>query len=79
MSSNIKSKINTTSLKYSHTIGLCVMEGRGFMFPVDTLITADGRMHTVSRAYIPATGQLRVTMYDINSEYYGVYGSYGEG
>ena len=37
-------------LVYSHTIGLCVMEGRGFMFPVDTLVSSTGRMHTISRA-----------------------------
>jgi len=65
-------------LKYSHTIGICVMDGRGFMFPVDTTIGKNGRMHTVSRAYAPATAQLRVTMYDIDSEYFGIYGGYGE-
>ncbi|HIA75019.1 MAG TPA: hypothetical protein EYN92_01150 [Dehalococcoidia bacterium] len=66
-------------LKYSHTIGICVMDGRGFMFPVDTTIGKNGRMHTVSRAYAPATAQLRITMYDIDSEYFGIYGGYGEG
>ena len=55
------------------------MDGRGFMFPVDTTIGKDGRMHTVSRAYAPATAQLRITMYDIDSEYFGIYGGYGEG
>ena len=66
-------------LAYSHTIGLCVMEGRGFMFPVDTLISNTGRMHTISRAYTPADSQKRVTLYDINSEFYGIYGRFGEG
>ena len=55
------------------------MDGRGFMFPVDTTIGKDGRMHTVSRAYTPATAQLPITMYDIDSEYFGIYGGYGEG
>ena len=55
------------------------MDGRGFMFPVDTTIGKDGRMHTASRAYAPATAQLRITMYDIDSEYFGIYGGYGEG
>ena len=68
-----------TFLKYSHTIGICVMDGRGFMFPVDTAIGKDGRLHTVSRAYVPAAAQLRITMYDIDSEYFGIYGGYGEG
>ena len=66
-------------LAYSHTIGLCVMEGRGFMFPVDTLISNTGRLHTISRAYSPADSQKRVTLYDINSEFYGIYGRFGEG
>ena len=66
-------------LKYSHTIGICVMDGRGFMFPVDTAIGKDGRIHTVSRAYVPATAQLRITMYDLDSQYFGIYGGYGEG
>ena len=54
------------------------MQGRGFMFPVDTAIGKNGRMHTVSRAYTPFVEQLRITMYDINSKFYGVYGGYGE-
>ena len=72
--------INTKKsfLDYSHTIGICVMDGRGFMFPVDTAIGKNGRIHTVSRAYTPAVFQLRITMYDINSKFYGVYGGYGE-
>ena len=66
-------------LDYSHTIGLCVMQGRGFMFPVDTLIAKNGRMHTVSRGSNSPAAQLRITLYDINSEYYGVYGGYDDG
>ena len=64
-------------LKYSHSIGLCTMEGRGFMFPVDTAFSNDGRMHTVSRAYSAVPRLLRVTVYDTNSEFYGVYGGFG--
>jgi len=65
-------------VRYSHTVGLCVMQDRGFMFPVDTLISDDGRMHTVSRAYVAAAAQLRVTVYNSDSEYFGVYGGFGE-
>ncbi len=46
------------------------MQGRGFMFPADTLIAKDGRMHTVSRGSNGTALQLRVTLYDIDSEYY---------
>ena len=44
-------KTKKSFLNYSHTIGICVMDGRGFMFPVDTAIGKNGRLHTVSRAY----------------------------
>ena len=66
-------------LDYSHTIGLCVMQGRGFMFPVDTLIGKDSRMHTVSRGSNYPELQIRITVYDIDSEYSGVYGGYDDG
>jgi hypothetical protein len=66
-------------MRYSHTIGLCVMQGRGFMFPADTLIAQDGRIHTVSRGSNGPALQLRITLYDIDSEYYGVYGGYDDG
>lgn len=79
MSTESIAQPNTDFLRYSHSIGICVMEGRGFMFPVDTALGKDGRMHTVSRAWVNASSNLRVTMYDIESEYYGVYGEFGEG
>ena len=65
-------------LRYSHTIGLCVMRGRGFSFPADTAIGQDGRLYTVSRAD-HAAYEVRVTMYDLDSQYFGVFGSSGEG
>ena len=65
-------------LKYSLTIGLSTMEGRGFSFPSDTAIGEDGRLYTVSRAD-HAPPQVRVTMYDLDSKYFGTFGSYGKG
>ena len=78
MASQTSIQSDTEILRYSHTVGLCVMQDRGFMFPVDTLVARDGRLHTVSRAYSAASTQLRVTVYDIESEYYGVYGGFGD-
>ena len=73
------SSLKKSFLNYSHTVGLCVMQDRGFMYPVDTLLSRDGRMHTVSRAYLAARDQLRVTVYNSESEYFGVYGGFGDG
>ena len=66
-------------LKYSHTIGLSTMEGRGFYYPVDTAIGADGRLHTVSRSLEGDARGVRVTVYSLDSEYFGTFGSFGEG
>ena len=68
----------TGRLAYSHTIGLSTMEGRGFYYPVDTLRADDGRLYTISRSLEGDTRGVRVTVYDIDSEYYGAFASYGE-
>jgi tripartite motif-containing protein 71 len=66
-------------LKYSHTIGLSTMEGRGFYYPVDTAVGENGRLYTVSRSLDGDPRGLRVTVYDLDSEYYGTFGSFGDG
>ena len=68
----------TGRLAYSHSIGLSTMEGRGFYYPSDTLCGADGRLYTVSRSLEGDTRGVRVTVYDIDSEYYGAFASFGE-
>ncbi len=71
--------LETGRLTYSHTIGLSTMEGRGFYYPVDTLCASDGRLYTISRSLEGDTRGVRVTVYDIDSEYYGAFASFGEG
>ena len=68
----------TERLSYSHTIGLSTMEGRGFYYPVDTLIGRDGKLYTISRSLEGDPRGVRVTIYDIESEYYGTFATYGE-
>ncbi len=68
----------TDFLKYSHSIGLSTMEGRGFYYPVDTAFGADGKVYTVSRSLDGDNRGLRVTIYDMDSEYYTTFGEYGE-
>ena len=63
---------------YSHTIGLSTMEGRGFYYPVDTLCGIDNRLYTVSRSLEGDPRGVRVTIYDVDSEYYGTFSSFGE-
>ena len=70
---------NSQFLKYSHTIGLCTMLGRGFMFPSDTAIASDGKLFTVSRGHPGDLRTRRVTSFDTDSQFYGVFGEHGEG
>ena len=65
-------------LRYSHTIGLATMQGRGFLFPADTAVGGSGRLYTVNRSLDVDPRGVRVTMYDLDSEYFGTFGSFGE-
>ena len=78
MTSSVASTNQTDFLKYSHTIGLCTMDGRGFMFPSDTAIGPEGRIYTVSRGLVGDSRTQRVTAYDLDSAFFGTFGSFGE-
>ena len=77
--SSLRTDQSTRLLEYSHTIGLSTMEGRGFYYPSDTAVGDDGRLYTVSRSLDGDIRGVRVTIYDADSEYYGTFGSYGDG
>ena len=75
-----QTKTKPDFLEYSLTVGMTTMEGRGFYYPVDTAIGKDGRLYVVSRTLEnPAGRGVRVTMCNVGSEYFGIFGSYGEG
>ena len=67
------------SLIYSHTVGLATMEGRGFFFPSDTAVGKNGRLYTVSRSVDIDPRGVRVTVYNLDSEFFGTFGSFGKG
>ena len=64
-------------LQYSHTMGLSTMEGRGFYYPVDTVMGKDGHLYTVSRSLEGDNRGVRVTEYGLDGEFFGVFGHYG--
>ena len=68
----------TKGLVYSHTIGLSTMDGRGFYYPVDTVVGGDGKLYTLNRSLEGDTRGVRVTIYDIDSEYHGTFASFGQ-
>ena len=65
-------------LEYSHTMGMTVMEGKGFYYPVDTAVGKDDRLYVISRSKEETTRGIRVTMCDAESGYFGNFGGYGE-
>ena len=69
----------TDLLRYSHTVGLAAMEGRGFYYPRDTAVGEDGRLYVASRSTDNAIQGVRVTICNLESEYFGVFGSFGSG
>ena len=69
----------TEILKYSHTIGLTGMQGRNFYYPCDTGIGKNSRLYVMSRAYDAEPEALHGTICDIDGEFYGTFGSFGEG
>ena len=65
-------------LEYRMTLGMTTMEGRGFYAPTDVGIAEDGRMYVANRSLENVTRGVRVTMCDIDSEYYGTFAAYGQ-
>lgn len=67
----------TDLLEYSHTMGMTVMEGRGFYYPVDTAVGRNDRLYVISRSKEETARGIRVTMCDADSGYFGNFGGYG--
>ena len=67
----------TRVLEYSHTMGMTVMEGKGFYYPVDTAVGKDDRLYVISRSKDEVTRGVRITLCDAESGYYGNFGGYG--
>ena len=76
---NAQTTKTTLRLRYSRTIGLVAMEGRGFSNPVELAISSDGRMYVVSRANYEQTYGIRIGICNLDSDYFGHFGSYGSG
>jgi len=66
-------------LEYITTLGILAMEGRGFEYPTDTVIAKNGRLYVTNRSRDMGERGVRVTVLDIDSEYYGTFGHYGQG
>ena len=55
------------------------MEGRGFSNPVDMAMSSDDRLYVVNRTNPLQPEGIRVGILDLGSQYFGDFGSYGDG
>ena len=73
------SKVQTGRLAYNRTIGVTAMAGRGFYYPTDSVAGDDGRLYVLNRSLEPDVRGVRVTVMDLDEEYFGTFGAHGEG
>ena len=66
-------------LIYDRAVGMTVMEGKGFYYPVDTIAGNDDRLYVINRSKEETVRGIRVTMCDLDGGYYGNFGGYGFG
>jgi DNA-binding beta-propeller fold protein YncE len=66
-------------LKYSHTIGLLALTGRGFSNPMHAAITDDGIIYVVNRSnsFQALQGAVRITVCNVQGDYLAEFGKYG--
>ena len=69
----------TDFLVYDRTLGMTVMEGKGFYYPVDTVAGKGDRLYVISRSKEETARGIRVTMCDLDSGYFGNFGGAGFG
>ena len=64
-------------LEYIATLGIIAMEGRGFEYPTDMVAASNGRLYVANRSRDFGERGVRVTVLDLDSEYYGTFGHFG--
>jgi len=67
-------------LKYSHTIGLLALTGKGFSNPMDVAVGQNGMVYVINRSnsFQAPMGAVRVTICTLDEEYVGQFGGFGE-
>lgn len=69
------------NITYQRTIGMSVMEGKGFYYPADSAFGPDGRIYVLNRSLeLAGRGRgMRVAVCDSSDNYHGEWGSFGDG
>src|ERR1700687_2182027 len=65
--------------KYSHTIGLLALTGRGFSNPMNAAVTDDGTLYVVNRSnsFQAPMGAARITVCNVKGDYLDEFAGYG--
>ena len=66
-------------LKYSFTVGMTTMDGRGFYYPTDAVLGKNGRIYVPNRSIPMVERGVRICVCDVDGGYYGNFGRLGEG
>ena len=69
----------TSRLSYNRTIGVAAMQGRGFYYPWAVAIAEDSRLFVLGRGSDSDPRGVRITVMDLEEEYYGTFGEFGTG
>ncbi len=64
-------------IEYMLTLGIVAMEGRGFEYPTDSVMASNGRLYVPNKSRNFGERGVRLTVLDIESEFYGTFGTYG--
>ena len=72
----LNEKIN---IQYSHSVGFTAdVGGRGFHLPRDLAINSENKVYVVNRSGAFHTVGLRISMLDIENNYFGEFSSLGK-
>ena len=66
-------------LKYSFTVGMTTMEGRGFYYPTDSVLGRNGHIYVPNRSIPIVDRGIRICVCDVEGGYHGTFGFRGEG
>ena len=70
--------MNKKILRYKLCMGIIAMEGRGFEYPADMVAGSNDRIYVPNRSRDVGIRGVRVSILNLDSEYFGSFGFYGE-
>ena len=70
--------MNKKILRYKLCLGIIAMEGRGFEYPADMVAGSNDRIYVPNRSRDVGIRGVRVSILNLDSEYFGSFGFYGE-